>query len=69
MLKLTQKSYKTDDGKLVAYVETCINIDNYSYNVKFDEKTKKRFNTFARKNGFVVGVVDKEPTPHTKEVY
>lgn len=69
MLKLTQKHYKTDDGKIVAYVETTINIDNYSYRVNFDEKTKKRFNVYARKSGFAVGVVDKEPSSHSKEVY
>lgn len=71
MLKLTQKTYKNDEGVTYAYVETTLNIGNYSYRVNFDERTKKRFNAYARTQGFKVGkVADGETVePIAKEVY
>lgn len=68
MLKLTQKHTEIE-GKVIAYVETTLNIDGYTYTVRFDERTKKRFNTYARKNGFVIGAVDTPPPSLAKEVY
>ena len=71
MLKLTQKTYTNNDGVSYAYVETTLNIGDYSYRVQFDEHTKKRFNNYARKEGFKVGKLaeGETVTPYTKEVY
>ena len=71
MLKLTQKTYTNNDGVSYAYVETTLNIGDYSYRVQFDEHTKKRFNNYARKEGFKVGKIAEGETirEFSKEVY
>ena len=63
-VKITQKS-SIIDGKRIAYIDVEIVDKNYSYKVNFKEKTKIRFNTFARKQGFVIGEVNEDPTPKT----
>lgn len=68
-VKLIQKVAEID-GKKVAYVATEISDGKYTYSVRFDEKTKKRFNAFAKANGFVVRVLaegESVPLPLEKE--
>ena len=69
-IKITQKVADID-GKKVAFVATEICDGKYTYPVRFDEKTKKRFNVFAKSNGFVVKVLadgENVPLPLEKEL-
>ena len=59
MVKLTQKT-TVIDGEKIAFVETEIDDGKYTYRVLFDQKTKKRFNAFAKANGFVIGKISSD---------
>lgn len=69
-VKLIQKVADID-GKNVAFVETQLCDENgRTYTARFDDKTKKRFNAFAKANGFIIGVVadgSSVSLPHEKE--
>ena len=63
MLKLKQKVAEIN-GKKIAFVECVIDDGKYTYRCQFDEKTKVRFNHFARSHGFKIGVIsDGETIP------
>lgn len=57
MLKITQKTYKPNENETFAFVTAELCINGYTYNIKFDEQTKKRFYKYARTLGFKVGKV------------
>lgn len=58
-----EQKYMNKDGKTIGYVavviETKFGDKVYRYPVKFDEKTRKRFNKYARTLGYTIGVTDK----------
>lgn len=62
MVRINQK-YMNKDGKTIGYVSveivTKAGDKEYIYPVKFDEKTRKRFNYYARSLGYTIGVTDK----------
>lgn len=62
MVKINQKYYEKD-GKTIGYVAVEIASTDgdkvYTYPVKFDEKTRKRFNNYARSLGYTIGVTNK----------
>lgn len=69
MLKITQKCFVDNDTK-IAYCDVKI-IDHstgHDYDVKFDVFTKKRFNNYLRKLGFVVGSVNEIPPDKVLEI-
>lgn len=55
-MKLTQKIAEIN-GKLIAFVEARVTIDNVSFKVKVDEKQKSFFNYICRNYGFVIGEI------------
>lgn len=55
-MKLTQKTAEIN-GKLIAFVEARVTIDNVSFKVKVDEKQKSFFNYICRNYGFVIGEI------------
>ena len=59
-VELIQKTADID-GKKIAYVDVSLAIGAYNYAIRFDKKTKKRFNAFCRKEGFEIGRVDTPP--------
>lgn len=69
MLRISQKCFVDNDTK-IAYCDVKI-IDfstGFEYNVKFDNETKKRFNYYLRKLGFVVGSVNDYPPEKILEI-
>lgn len=67
-MKITCKqNLKEIDGKLIAYVDTTISDDKYTYRVLFDKQTKKRFNAFLKSKGFIIGEVAKDTPIEDKE--
>jgi hypothetical protein len=56
MVKFTQKT-AVIDGKKIAFVETVICLGGYSYSVRFDERNKKKINSYCRSLGFIIGEV------------
>lgn len=67
MVVIKQKTADINGDK-IAYVETKICLGGHSYNVRFDEDTKKRYNAYCRSLGFVVGKVDPDVDVPDKEI-
>lgn len=67
MLKLKQKT-AVIDGKKIAFVECYIDDGKYTYRCLFDEKTKPRFNAYARTHGFKIGVVAEDEDVNERTV-
>jgi len=59
MIKLEQKT-AVIDGKKIAYVDARIVDGKHDYPLRFDDKTKKRWNQFLRAKGFLVGEVTED---------
>lgn len=69
MLKITQKTFVNDEtNEVVAFAECTIVNDKYDYRVMFDEKTKKRANTWFRSLGFRIGKLSPGETVPEKVV-
>lgn len=69
MLILTQKTHTVND-ETFGFVTVTLKIGVYTYNIRFDEKTKKRFYNYARSQGFRVGKLNdgETITEYSKEV-
>lgn len=63
MVKIEQK-YMEKDGKTIGYVAVTLFIKNgdkeYYYPLKFDDKTRKRFNIYARSLGYEIGEINRK---------
>ncbi|MBR4031928.1 MAG: hypothetical protein IKJ07_04255 [Clostridia bacterium] len=67
MVVMKQKTAEINGDK-IAYVETKICLGGHSYDVRFDERTKKRYNTYCRTLGFVIGKVDENSDVPDNEI-
>lgn len=63
MVKIEQK-FMEKDGKTIGYVAVTLVCETgdkeYSYPLKFDDKTRKRFNIYARSLGYQIGEINRK---------
>lgn len=65
MIEITfTQGYFVKEGKKIGYVKPSLtHLANdgkvYTYPITFDDKTRKRFNIYARSLGYDIGVVEK----------